>query len=296
MQRFFTWGKFWSFLKDALSVIGAFGVIVTMTSFFDQLKSINDILKSSLSLLTVLVIAVIWGVVNNRPRTRFEYRLDNKDIRMQLVIGDILGEHGSVIVPINNEFDVSLGGSVVRSGSIKAQVIEKFFNGDSKELGDKLKNKLKNNIYNGLKDGTCYKIGTTVTVEQGDKKFYFSANSRKINKSRVMADEEDLVPTLSGIWEYLANYGAKENIVIPLLGTGNGRLGKPRGEVFKDIVRSFVASCSEKSYCEKLTIVIRPEDVEQYEIDIEELNEFLCLNCKYATFVTRQSPRVGAPA
>jgi len=293
MQRFFTWKIFLSFLKDAFSVLGAFGIITTVTSFFDQLNTTNNLLKSSPSLLTVLVIAVVWGVFNNRPRTKFEYKLNNKDIRMRLVIGDILKENGSVIVPINNEFDTSLGGSVTRSDSIKAQVIKKFFDGDSGKLGDKLKGKLKNTIYNALKDGSGYKMGTTLTIEQGGKKFYLSANSRKINKSRVVAREEDLVQTLSGIWEYLANYGAKENVVIPLLGTGNGRLGKPRGEVFKDIVRSFIASCSEKSYCEKLTIVIRPEDVEQYEINIDELNEFLCLNCKYATFVTGQNPRIG---
>ena len=139
-------------------------------------------------------------------------------------------------------------------------------------------------------------MGTTVLIQQKDRRFYFAANSKRINESRVEARQVDLLPTLSGLWAYLATFGAKEELVIPILGTGNGRLSMPREEVFKEIVRSFIASCSEKSYCEKLTIVIRSEDVDHCEINVDILDEFLCLNCKYATFSSNQGQPSGTPA
>lgn len=295
-MRLITWKRCWAFLVDSFSVLGLFGAIITVTGFFDQLSAANNALKSSLSLALMLLAAIVWGILKNRPRSKFEYKMAGKDVRMRLIIGDIFSQAGAIVVPINDEFDAFLGGSVLKTSSIKAEVIKRYFEGDSSKLSEKLRRQLVKEEYETSKNGAAYKMGTTVMVEYGRSKFYFTANSRKVNKTRVASRNDDLTPTLAGLWSHLANYGAKGEVAIPLLGTGNGRLPMTREDVFKEIVRSFVASCSEKSYCEMLSIVIRPIDVQQCEIDIEMLNEFLMLNCKYATFASDISSRAVGTA
>jgi hypothetical protein len=143
-----------------------------------------------------------------------------------------------------------------------------------------------------IKENGTYKLGTTVRIETDDKKntFYFVVNSHKLNDSRVEASESGLSVTLSGLWSYISTYGAKENIAMPLLGTGNGRLKMPREEVYKEIVRSFIASCSGKNYCERMTIVVREDDIAKYKINVDELVEFTKLNTKYADFARNITP------
>jgi hypothetical protein len=136
-------------------------------------------------------------------------------------------------------------------------------------------------------------MGTTVTIEQNKRRFYFSANSVKINLKRVEARPDDLVPTLSGLWTYLTDHGAKGDVIVPMLGTGNGRLAMQREDVFKEIIRSFIASCSTKCYCDRLTVVMSSDDVEKCNIDVEMLSEFLELSCRFATFSNRETARTG---
>lgn len=83
--------------------------MITITSFFDQLKSVNDFLKSSTGRVMISLVAVLWALLNIRQWNKFEYKLNSKNIRMNLVVGDVL-KRGSLIVPISNEFDASLGG------------------------------------------------------------------------------------------------------------------------------------------------------------------------------------------
>jgi hypothetical protein len=297
MDRLFTRKFLWPFLKDFLSVLGVEEIFVAIVGFFDVLKPISDFFKASHlgTFLVFLGAAAIWAVVRNWPRNEFEYRVNGRDIRMRLVIGDIFKQEGSLVVPINSEFDAFLGGSVAKSNSVKAQVISRYFGGDKEILSEKLKKQLKRDIYKVSRVGTTYAMGTTVSVEQNDHKFYFAVNSVKTNHQRVEARKEDLVPALSGLWAYLVDHGSKGDVVVPLLGTGNGRLSMPREDVFKEIVRSFIASCSEKSYCDRLTIVIKPNDIKKWEINIDMLAEFLLFQCRYATFDNRQGRPTGNP-
>jgi hypothetical protein len=218
--------------------------------------------------------------------------VNNRDIELELSIGNIEKIKSAYVIPVNSEFDMSLNGSVQAATSVKSMVISKYFGGDHKSIKQKLSNELKSKLYSTQKENGKYKLGTTVRIETDDKKntFYFVVNSHKLNDSRVEASESGLSVTLSGLWSYISTYGAKENIAMPLLGTGNGRLKMPREEVYKEIVRSFIASCSGKNYCERMTIVVREDDIAKYKINVDELVEFTKLNTKYADFARNITP------
>ena len=83
---------------------------------------------------------------------------------------------------------------------------------------------------------------------------------------------------------------------MPVLGTGSARLTQPRDDVVREIVRSFVAACSERVFTEHLTIVLSPRDVAKHRISLDELGSFLRHLCLYTDFSGNDSRAVGSPA
>ena len=95
---------------------------------------------------------------------------------------------------------------------------------------------------------------------------------------------ENIKVSLSCVWTYIANRGGINPIVIPILGSGFSRIEAPRDQIIKEIIKSFIAACSTKRFTEKLTIVIHPEDFRKYDLNLNELNEFLTYQCKFTEF------------
>jgi len=82
---------------------------------------------------------------------------------------------------------------------------------------------------------------------------------------------------------------------MPVLGTGFGRLRQTREEVVREIIKAFVAACSEMTFADKLTIVISPQDMLKNNISLEELGLFLRHECTYACFSTDAQAQTGTP-
>ena len=284
--RWFKSNRIWSIAVDIASVLGFFSIVIAIIEFFPFLKFLSDFLKQTPFLIIITAFALMYSFTKNRPKNNFIFKVNNRDVELELSIGGIEKIKSAYIVPVNSEFDMSLGGSVKVAQSVKSMVIKKYFAGDASVLQQRIAKELKSKIYVTQKEDGKYKLGTTVRIETEDKKkvFYFVVNSHKLNDRRVEASEDGLCATLSGLWSYISTHGAKEYVATPLLGTGNGRLKIPREEVYKEIVRSFIASCSGKSYCERLTIVVRDEDVSKCKINIEELVEFTKSHTEYADF------------
>lgn len=287
LKRLFALEKLSSLATDFLSPLGLFTVLVTITSFFDSLKTVNDHLKTPTALVLLFVSGVVYAIARNWPKTSYIYKLHGKDVRIKMFIGDLFDNPGAIVVPINNSFDVDLGGTVMNTNSVQAQVIRHFFDSKMHGLQKSLNSKLPSVI-------PC-KIGSTIAIDKNGRKFYFLASSVKINDKHVATTKETLTTALIGLWVYLSQYGTKGQITIPLIGTGNARLSSPRSEVFKEIVQSFIASCYEKSYCDVLTIAINGIDVHNCNIDIDELDEFLRYSCRHYNVHKTVTPPIGTP-
>ena len=273
-------------LGDALQVWGIFTIISAVVEFFPSLSNVAEILKCKSILWLVLAISVIYALCKNWPRNNFLFKINNRDTEIELRIGNVFNMEESLVIPINSEFDVYLNGSVQNSPSLQSQMTTKYFGSDKNELRKLIKAELRKTIYATQKDGSRYKLGTTVYLESlnKDRKIYLLANSHKINAGRVEVTPTDFYATLPEFWSFIGAHCPKENIVMPLIGTGNGRLTIPRQEVYKEIVRSFVSACAGKNCCSKLTIVLQESDIDKYDIDIQDLVDFTRLQAEYADF------------
>lgn len=291
------WRHPWRVLADFSSVLGFATIFTTLLEFFPSLSPVAAAVKSGWGLFAVVVASLIYTLVLNWPRKSFIFKVANRDTSLELRIGDIMRHQGSIVVPTNTDFDLQLNGNAKAAKSVQSAVVQRYFGSNSGALTRKINQELKKSLYDVQRAGTAYKVGTTVSVPcEGapDRVFYFVANSHRNSVgSRVEAREADLAPALSGLWSHISEHGAKGEIAIPLLGTGQGRLHMSREDVFKEIARSFVASCAGKTYCNKLTIYIRQEDIDTCCIAIEELIEFAKFQALYVDYAPVTPARYG---
>ena len=88
----------------------------------------------------------------------------------------------------------------------------------------------------------------------------------------------------------------KEPLAIPVIGTGFTRLKQTREEVVHEIIKSFIAACSETTFADKLTIVIATQDIVKHHISLDDLGSFLRHECRYASFSRGNQEVIGTPA
>ena len=140
-----------------------------------------------------------------------------------------------------------------------------------------LKQLIQDQVGNGV-----HQYGTTVTIKTPARTGYFCALA-DINSSGVAQSSiENIRVALSGLWDYLGKNGEKEIINTPILGSGFSRVSASREKLCKEIIRSFIASTTQYTFCDGLRIVIHPKDIKDNKIDLGELAKFLEYSCKYS--------------
>ena len=80
---------------------------------------------------------------------------------------------------------------------------------------------------------------------------------------------------LKDLWRYMVSQGELGDIVIPLLGTGRGRLEVPRKKIIERIAQSFLDASVSRIFCNKLTIAVHPTDAENFELNLFQVKDYL---------------------
>ena len=211
----------------------------------------------------------------------FQYQLRDKDNYIEVRVGDAFDNNGSLIIPINNYFDVSLWWNVKKAKSIQNKLISKFYSNKEDHLSSDISKK--------IELGKPYEIWTAIEIEQDNKKFYLLVNSTKKNNNRVESTIDDFLLCLSRIWEYIALESGRDDIVtIPLISTRHWRIiDLNRSTAIKEIIRSYIDSSKQLNIADKLIISIHPDDIKKWNINLDEINDYLkfsCLHYKHVQF------------
>lgn len=80
---------------------------------------------------------------------------------------------------------------------------------------------------------------------------------------------------LNGLWHYMSEKGELGDIIIPILGTGRGRLPISRKRMIERIALSFVSKSRNKIFARKLTIVVYHGDAKNFSLNIFDIKDFL---------------------
>lgn len=227
-----------------------------------------------------------YAVWMRRPRLTVSCKLRGRDVVVEVAIGDMFDFSGALVVPTNTTFDTRISGELISAKSVQGQFTRAYYTDDSKldkEVESALANQTGTQLA-GKRIGKSkrYEMGTVIHVAPGDRNAYLVAIAHINEHGNAKCEFEDVMEALAKLWVFVGDHGVMEELVVPVLGTGAGRLTVKREDIVREIINSFVAACSERLFCRRLTVVISPSDAREYAIDLDRLGSLLLAKCEHA--------------
>ena len=215
--------------------------------------------------------------------------MEGQDISIEIRVGNIFKIKGAFIISTNTAFDTDMSDGPVSPMSLQAQFTNRYY--DKVEyLEQELTDALIAEEFISDEDKPAkkesYEIGKVVKISPRGQVTYFVAIDEFSEYGGVESSLDNVREGLGSLWYYVGKQRTLEPLVIPVLGTGHSGIPISREQMIIEIITSFIASCTEKKFCEKLTIVISESDYRQHDVNLEELGTYLRL---YAGEVHRKA-------
>jgi hypothetical protein len=286
MDYFLASIKTWSYWKYALvskeagkGILAAVGFLYLVINLLDTfgiyLK--KDYTKSQI--VIVLILAVGWNLTQRIPLRRFTYKVPKKDFGFEVRIADIFNVPGEVVVSSNTTFDTDMSDGLISRNSMQGQFAIRMFDGRTDEIDKQLDDSLAGlpfeEIVRQRGKTKRYEMGTVARVHAHGKDFYFVAMSHMNEHGNAETTLEDVDKTLNKLWKYMSEKGELGDLVMPIMGTGRGRLELPRKKMVERIAQSFAYASRDRIFSTKLIIVVFPGDAKKFAINLFEVRDYL---------------------
>ena len=239
----------------------------------------------------ILAISSVCTLANRRPRFSVKERLSERDVELEIAVADLFSVSGSWVISTNTTFDTDIIGGIIHKDSLQGQFTQKYYDSNMDHLDGDLQTELEEKVSESLPDDRKgkklrYPSGTVVRLNPKNQTCYLVAVANMNKNGVAQTSFEEVKVALAEVWSFIIQNGEMEPIVIPIIGTGRGRVKEKREQIAKEILKSFVAACAEVKFCEKLTVVISPTDYRTHCIDLTELGNYLRAICLYTEFKT----------
>lgn len=277
----FSFWRYALFSWDALAKI--FAVVGVLFAFMEILDFFSIYTKDKYSKYTVIpmgILAIVYVIANRRPISRISHKIPGKDYIIEVRIGDLFDGKGDVIVSTNTTFDTNMANGLISTDSIQGQVATRFFQSNTDEIDRQLDLELKKRTDGvGRLDApgkkTEYPIGAVVKVKAHGRTFYFVAMSRLNAAGTAGSSLRNIEDALEALWVYISKNGELKEISIPLMGTGRGRIRYPRKKMAERIAQSFADGSKDKVFSNKISIVVRPQDAENFDVNLYQIRDYI---------------------
>jgi len=234
---------------------------------------------SKYAIFPIFIVAIVIVVATRRPVSRIAYRVPSRDYTFEVKIGNIFNETGDVVISSNTTFDTDVSSGLIAPDSLQGQLALTVFHSNTDAIDQQLNGGLENIPFTDRADAPGktreYPIGTVAKVSVPGKNYYFVAMSRLNEHGNAKSTVRGVEDALDGVWKFVSEQGELRTLVLPLMGTGRGRIGVPRKKMIERIAQSFADASKEKVFSNRLVIVVRPEDAEHFELNLFEVRDYL---------------------
>lgn len=274
---------YWRYALFSGEAIGKFFAVVGLLYLCVDLADAFNIYKkdqhSYYGLIILVVLALIYVLSTRRPLSRISYKIPQKDFAIEVLIGDLFKIPGEVIVSTSSTFDTDMSSGLIAVTSLQGQLATNYFNGQTTEIDRQIEASLSREqfIINDKRPGKKkeYPIGTVARVKAHSKNFYLVAMSHMDENGNASSDLRMIDEALEKLWVNLASKAEVSDIVMPLMGTGRGRVAYPRKKMIERIAQSFTDACNQRAFSNKLIIVVRPEDASKFSLNLFQVRDYL---------------------
>jgi hypothetical protein len=268
------------FSKEAIArFLASLGTLYLFVEIADAFGIYKKDHYSQYGVLILIAISILYVLTTRRPVQRVIYKVPKKDLSFEVRIGDIFKSSGEIIISSSSTFDTDMTKGLIASTSLQGQLAAQFFNGQTAEIDRQLEESLRNEtcVVNDARPGKKkeYPIGTVARVTANGRHFYLVAMSHMNANGTAFSDVRILDEALEKLWQNMIAKAEFGDIVIPLMGTGRGRVPMPRKKIVERIAQSFADASRDHTFSNKLTIVVRPEDASRFSINLFQVRDYL---------------------
>ena len=274
---------YWRYALFSGEAIGTFFAVVGILYLCVDLADSFNIYKkdqhSYYGLIILVGLALLYVLSTRRPLSRVSYKIPQKDCAVEVLIGDLFKIPGEVIISTSSTFDTDMSSGLIAVTSLQGQLATNYFNGQTTEIDRQIEVSLSGEQFtiNDRRPGKKkeYPIGTVARVSAHSKNFYLVAMSHMDETGNASSDLKMIDEALDKLWVNLASKAEVGDIVMPLMGTGRGRVAYPRKKMIERIAQSFVDACNQRAFSNKLIIVVRPEDASRFSLNLFQVRDYL---------------------
>lgn len=230
---------FWKYFFVALGTISS---IVTLISFVFQLVHPHWIIVM-IYILLVLGLSLAFGLWQTYRKTSLSITVSN-NLTVNVQPGDLFSfakNDNYVVIPVNEYFDTLVDESVINSGSIHGQFIQKYYPEDHSQLHEDIEGYFRDHSIIGedavrphSKGYTKkYPLGTCAIIEKNNTRFVLLAFTHFDDQDHAFVELSELGLCVSKMLRYLSNQVGTFPVYMPLMGMGLSRLNQPAQLILK---------------------------------------------------------------
>lgn len=216
------------------------------------------------------LISIVLSIAIRRPIKTISIKFPRDDFSVEVRIGDIFDATGAIMISTNTEFELDVAGGKIARDSLQGQFTACYFTGNQNELITQVRNSIQN-----LEGNAPFPMGTTITINTHGKTFYFNVMSVLNENGNASTTPENVKEALQGLWTHVREAGELQELAVPLVGTGRGRLSTSRKQMIALIAESFVVASRNGMLSSGLVIAVRPEDASKWGINLYDIKDHL---------------------
>ncbi|MES2650020.1 MAG: macro domain-containing protein [Bacteroidota bacterium] len=254
-------------LKSILAIFGIIWLIVETLDFF-QVYTRDK--YASFAFFVFLIISILVSILLKRPIKSISILFPEHDLTIEVRIANLFDLSGATMISTNTFFEADVAAGKIAVDSLQGQFTAKYYTGSQIELIKCIKEEL-----SFLDSASPYPIGTTIPIHTHGKTFYFTAMSVLGEGGNASSSISQVQDALSGLWDYVKFKGDLIELVVPIIGTGRGRVKISRKKMIALIAESFVKASVQNKFSEKLIIAVRPEDAQNFGINLYDIKDHL---------------------
>lgn len=277
-----------------LSAFGVLWFMVEASAFFSE--GLGKLLKANAWAFGAA--GILYAGYLCRPFLKTACKLTGRDVSIEVRIGNVFKEENAaekvLIVGTNTTFDTKVGAPLIAERSVQGQLTKRYFANEATldALIAKALEGAESEQLPGPRAGKSvrYPMGTTVEVLAKGVRSFWVAMADLNEHGTAITSQANLELALSRLWVHMGERGTCDTVVMPAIGSRFGQTTISREASVRLIIQSFLAACAERTFCEKLVIVLSGTDVVRHKIDLREIGSFVQHACRYSS-----SPVGGAP-
>lgn len=251
------------FLSHFIVALGAFASIMTMVSFFFDIKWGKDPCLPWIVIAFIIVVCLLYAFSQISRKKKVGIRIA-ENFQLTVEEGNLFDKKGVIVIPVNDYFDTHVGDGVIDSKSVHGQFINRLFQNRLTELDNKIKESISQLGISGTKvppringKDIKYPLGTCADVQDGGNRYVCVVTTEFDQDNIARLKRSELSRIIDGLIDHLEKVAGKDMVSMPVIGSGNARLNRSAERILHYLIDYFDFSLSEKKILGGLHIIIR---------------------------------------